>query len=166
VYWLGAAGLAAVVALAAPLPGLGAAPTAGRIWAWIALVLAGFVALFVLRRRTRRGSPAAERLAFTVALVASYLLAALLANLLLAALAALPHLLLSSRVRLRPTRDWRLVDVAIVAPGCLWSALALAAAAGVGVLGLLPAAIVAPAVGLAYLGATAPFVAALAHGRE
>jgi hypothetical protein len=164
VYWLGAAGVAAAVALAAPLPGLGAAPTAPRVWAWLGLVLIGLPTLFVLRRRTGDARPAAERLAFTAALVASYVLAALVTNLLLAAVAALPHLLLSSRVRLRPTRGWRLTDLAIMAPGCLWSALALTAAAGVGLFGLLPAAVVAPSIGLAYLGAVAPIVAALGRG--
>lgn len=166
VYWLGAAGAAAVVALSVPLPGLGAAPTGPRGWAWIGLALVGLVALFVLRRRTRRARPAAERLAFTATLVVSYLVAALVTNLLLAAVAALPHLLLSSRVRLRPTRGWRLVDLAIVAPGCLWSALALTAALGVGLFALLPAGVVAPSIGLAYLGAVAPLVAVLARGRE
>jgi hypothetical protein len=165
-YWLGATGVAAVVALAAPLPGLGAAPSLPRVLASLGVALAGLAALFVLRRRTRRASPPVERLAFTAALVATYLLAALVTNLLLAAVAALPHLLLSSRVRLRPTPGWRLVDLAIVAPGCVWSALALVAGVGIGVFALLPAAVVAPSIGLAYLGTAAPLVAVLARGRE
>ncbi len=165
-YWLGAVGVAAGVAVAAPLPGLGVEPTVPRGLAWVALALAGFVAQFALRRRTRAARPPVERLAFTAALVASYAAAALVTSLLLAAVAALPHLLLSSRVRLRPPPGWRLVDVIVVAPGCLWSAGVLAAAVGVGLFSLLPAIVVVPSIGLAYLGATAPFVAALARGRE
>jgi len=165
-YWLGAVGLATLVGLTAPLPGLGAAPTGPRVGAWVGLVLTGLVGLYALRRWLRGASPPAERLAFTLALVGSYAVAALVSNLLLAAVAALPHLLLSSRVRLGWTRRWRLVDLAIVAPGCLWSGAVLSAALGVGLFSLLPARVVAPSIGLAYLGAVAPFVAVVARGQD
>jgi hypothetical protein len=164
-FWLGAAGTAALVALAAPLPGLGVAPTGPRVLGWVALVLAATVGLFVLRGRVVALPPAGERLAFTAALVASYVVAGLLTNYLLAALAALPHLLLSARVRLRPAWRWRLLDLAIVAIGCLWSALWLVAAFGVAIVQLLPLPTLLGGIALAYLGMMLPLVVVLRRGR-
>ena len=164
-FWLGALGAAVLVAVAAPLPGLGVAPTVPRVLVWVALGLAATGALFVLRGRVVALAPAGERLAFTVALVGNYLAAALFTNLLLAALAALPHLLLSSRVRLRPVWGWRLLDLAIVALGCLWSALWLGAAMMVGIFQLLPLGMVLGGIALAYLGTVVPLVVVLRRGR-
>jgi hypothetical protein len=164
-FWLGALGVGALVAAAAPLPGLGVAPTVPRVLGWVALGLAATVGLFVLRGRVAALAPAGERLAFTAAVVGSYVAAALLTSLVLAALAALPHLLLSNRVRLRSAWGWRLLDVAIVALGCLWSALWLGAAMMVGVFQLLPLGTLLGGIALAYLGAVVPLVVVLRRGR-
>jgi hypothetical protein len=165
IYWVGALSAAVLVALAAPLPGLGAAPSPPRVLAWLGVAAIALIALLALRRRCRAAPPAVERLAFTAALIASYLAVALVTNLLLAGLAALPHLLLSSQVRQRPARRWQLVDLAIVAPGCLWSAFVLTAGTFMGVFQWLPPGMVLPGIGLAYLGAAAPLAAVLARGK-
>jgi hypothetical protein len=119
----------------------------------------------MLRGRVVALPPAGERLAFTAALVVSYVVAGLLTNYLLAALAALPHLLLSTRVRLRPAWGRRLLDLAIVALGCLWSALWLVAAFGVAIFQILPLPTLLGGIALAYLGTVVPLVVVLRRGR-
>lgn len=164
-FWLGAAGGAALVAVTAPLPGLGATPAGPRLALWGAVALVVTLGLAALRRRLPAGPPAAERLALTGALVAAYTVAVVASGWLPAALAALPHLLLTSRVRLAPGWRPRLMDLLIAAPGCAWSALWLAGALGVGVAQLLPLSTVLAGVALGYLGAVAPAVAVLGRGR-
>lgn len=164
-FWLGASGAAMLVALTAPLPGLGATPDGPRVLAWVALALLVTLGLGVLRGRGPAQPPAGERLLLTAMLVLGLGVAALATNLLLAGLAALPHLLLSTRVRLRTAWRSRLVDLAIVLPGCLWSAAVLAMTAGVGLFQLLPVGPVLAGIALGYLGVVVPPLLVLRRGR-